>query len=78
MKNIIVALVNDVLETMYKLKKQEVVTSDEIMDFLKRARPDITEAELRRALMVLELYGKVYVRRITKGGREFYQVSRRH
>ncbi|MEL9989967.1 MAG: hypothetical protein QXP98_03605 [Thermoproteus sp.] len=78
MKNITVALVNDVIETIYKLRRQEQMTSEEIMEFLKRARPDITEAELRKALMVLELYGKIYVRRITKGGKEIYQITRRH
>ncbi len=78
MKNITVALVNDAIETIYKLKRQETVTSEEIMEFLKRARPDITEAELRKALMILELYGKIHVKRIVKGGKEFYQVSKRH
>ncbi|MGC8583765.1 MAG: hypothetical protein ACP5I3_09325 [Thermoproteus sp.] len=77
MKNITVALVNDVIETIHRLKRQEVMTSDEIQEFLKRARPDITEAEIRKALMVLELYGKIHVRRLVKGGKEVYQIVKR-
>ncbi|MCI4465102.1 MAG: hypothetical protein RXQ56_07345 [Thermoproteus sp.] len=78
MKNITVDLVNDVIETIYKLKRQEVMTSEEIQEFLRRARPDITEAEIRKALMVLELYGRIHVRKLVKGGKEIYQVVKRH
>lgn len=78
MKNITVALVNDVIETIYKLRRQEVMTSEEIQELLRRARPDITEAEVRKALMILELYGKIHVRRMVKGGKEIYQIIRRH
>lgn len=77
MKGLAVALVQDVIETFYKLRKQEVVTSDEIMELLKRARPDITEADVRKALMVLELHGKIYVKRVVKGGKDVYQITRR-
>jgi len=78
MKNITVDLVNDLIETIYKLKRQEVMTSEEIQEFLRRARPDITEAEIRKALMVLELYGRIHVRKLVKGGKEIYQVVKRH
>ncbi|KUO87216.1 MAG: hypothetical protein RQ839_10950 [Thermoproteus sp.] len=78
MKNITVDLVNDVIETIYKLKRQEVMTSEEIQEFLRRARPDITEAEIRKALMVLELHGRIHVRKLVKGGKEIYQVVKRH
>lgn len=77
MRGIALALVSDVIDTLFKLRRQEVITSDEVMEFLRRARPDVTEAELRKALMILELHEKIYVRKIKKENKEYYQIIKR-
>lgn len=77
MRGIALALVSDVIDTLFKLRRQEVITSDEVMEFLRRARPDVTEAELRKALMILELNEKIYVRKIKKENKEYYQIIKR-
>lgn len=77
MRNIVVTVVSDAIDALLKQKKQEVITSEDVMKMLKMTRLDVSEAELRKALMLLELYGKIHVRKIRKENREIYQITRR-
>jgi len=71
----ILTTVGNVLEML--LKRQESVTSDDIKSVLARAGIQISDSELAKALMTLEIYKKIYVRRVKRENREVFQVFKR-
>ncbi|AAL62960.1 hypothetical protein [Pyrobaculum aerophilum] len=71
----IITTVGNIIEML--LKRQETITSEDVKTLLKRANINISEEELTKALMVLELYKKIYVKRTKREGRDIYQISRR-
>ncbi|MFB6490623.1 MAG: hypothetical protein TU35_005155 [Thermoproteus sp. AZ2] len=77
MRNIVVTVVSDAIDALLRQKRQEVITSEDLMKMLKMTRLEVSDAELRKALMLLELYGKIYVKKIRKENREIYQIIKR-
>jgi hypothetical protein len=73
--SMIVTIVGNIIDML--LKKQETTTSEDVKTVLKRANIQISDSELIHALMTLEIYKKIYVRRIRREGREIFQISRR-
>jgi len=71
----IVTIIGNLIEML--LKKQESVTSEDIKMLLKRANIQVSESEFIKALMVLEIYKKVHVKRIKREGKEIFQITRR-
>ncbi|MGC9130040.1 MAG: hypothetical protein ACP5H5_00475 [Pyrobaculum sp.] len=71
----IITTVGNVIEML--LKRQETITSDDVKTLLKRANVNISDEELMKALLTLEIYKKIYVRRVKREGRDIYQISRR-
>lgn len=71
----IITTVGNIIEML--LKRQETITSEDVKTLLKRANINISEEELTKALMVLELYKKIYVKKTKREGRDIYQISRR-
>ncbi|ACB40899.1 hypothetical protein [Pyrobaculum neutrophilum] len=71
----IITTVGNVIEML--LRRQETITSEDVKLLLKRANIQISDAELIKALMVLEIYKKIHVRRVKREGREVYQISKR-
>nr|KJR73879.1 MAG: hypothetical protein TU35_03275 [Thermoproteus sp. AZ2] len=73
----VVTVVSDAIDALLRQKRQEVITSEDLMKMLKMTRLEVSDAELRKALMLLELYGKIYVKKIRKENREIYQIIKR-
>jgi len=71
----ILTTVGNVVEML--LRRQESVTSDDIKSVLTRAGVQISDSELAKALMTLEIYKKIYVRRVRRENREVFQVFKR-
>ncbi|AET33595.1 hypothetical protein ODS41_09680 [Pyrobaculum sp. 3827-6] len=71
----IITTVGNVIEML--LKRQETITSDDVKTLLKRANVNISDEELMKALLALEIYKKIHVRRVKREGRDIYQISRR-
>lgn len=71
----LLTIIANALETLFK--RSEVVTSDDIKTLMKMAKINISDSELSRILMTLEIYKKIYVRRIKKENREIYQIVKR-
>ncbi|MGC9050281.1 hypothetical protein [Pyrobaculum sp.] len=71
----IITTVGNVIEML--LKRQETITSDDVKTLLKRASVNISDEELMKALLALEIYKKIHVRRVKREGRDIYQISRR-
>ncbi|ABO09531.1 hypothetical protein [Pyrobaculum calidifontis] len=71
----ILTTVGNVVEML--LRRQESVTSDDIKSVLARAGVQISDSELAKALMTLEIYKKIYVRRVRRENREVFQVFKR-
>ncbi|MGC8993978.1 MAG: hypothetical protein ACP5J0_01160 [Pyrobaculum sp.] len=71
----IITTVGNVIEML--LKRQETITSDDVKTLLKRANVNISDEELVKALLALEIYKKIHVRRVKREGRDIYQISRR-
>ncbi|MEM0277944.1 MAG: hypothetical protein QW677_09810 [Pyrobaculum sp.] len=59
------------------LKRQESITSDDIKALLKRANINISDTDLVKILITLEIYKKIYVKKVKKDGRDVFQISRR-
>jgi len=71
----ILTTVGNVVEML--LRRQESVTSDDIKSVLARAGVQISDSELAKALMTLEIYKKIYVRRVRRENREVFQIFKR-
>ena len=71
----ILTTVGNVVEML--LRRQESVTSDDIKSVLARAGIQISDSELAKALMTLEIYKKIYVRRVRRENREVFQIFKR-
>lgn len=71
----IITAVGNVIEML--LRRQETITSDDVKTLLKRANVNISDEELMKALLALEIYKKIHVRRVKREGRDIYQISRR-
>jgi ribosomal protein L12E/L44/L45/RPP1/RPP2 len=71
----IVTIIGNLIEML--LKKQESVTSEDIKMLLKRANIQVSESEFIKALMILEIYKKIQVKRIKREGKEIFQITRR-
>jgi len=71
----IVTTIGNLIEML--LKKQESVTSEDIKMLLKRANIQVSESEFIKALMILEIYKKIHVKRIKREGKEIFQITRR-
>jgi arginine repressor len=71
----IVTIIGNLIEML--LKKQESVTSEDIKMLLKRANIQVSESEFIKALMTLEIYKKIHVKRIKREGKEIFQITRR-
>jgi len=71
----ILTTVGNVVEML--LRRQESVTSDDIKSVLARAGIQISDSELAKALMTLEIYKKIYVRRVKRENKEVFQVFKR-
>ncbi|AFA40546.1 hypothetical protein Pogu_2519 [Pyrobaculum oguniense TE7] len=59
------------------LRRQESITSDDIKALLKRANINISDSDLVKILITLEIYKKIYVKKVKKDGRDVFQISRR-
>jgi hypothetical protein len=71
----IVTIIGNLIEML--LKKQESVTSEDVKMLLKRANIQVSESEFIKALMILEIYKKIHVKRIKREGKEIFQITRR-
>jgi len=71
----ILTTVGNVVEML--LRRQESVASEDIKSVLARAGVQISDSELAKALMTLEIYKKIYVRRVRRENREVFQVFKR-
>jgi len=71
----ILTAVGNVVEIL--LRRQESVTSEDIKSVLARAGVQISDSELAKALMTLEIYKKIYVRRVRRENREVFQIFKR-
>jgi len=71
----IVTTIGNVIEML--LKRQETVTSEDVKMLLKRANIQISESEFIKALMILEIYKKIYVKKVKREGKEIFQITRR-
>jgi hypothetical protein len=71
----IVTTIGNVIEML--LKRQETVTSEDVKMLLKRANIQISESEFIKALMILEIYKKIHVKKIKREGKEIFQITRR-
>ncbi|ABP51890.1 MAG: hypothetical protein OWQ51_00140 [Pyrobaculum arsenaticum] len=59
------------------LRRQESITSDDVKALLKRANINISDTDLVKILITLEIYKKIYVKKAKKEGRDVFQISRR-
>jgi hypothetical protein len=71
----IVTTIGNLIEML--LKKQESVTSEDVKMLLKRANIQISESEFIKALMILEIYKKIHVKKVKREGKEIFQITRR-
>ncbi|MFN7104970.1 MAG: hypothetical protein ACK4M3_00030 [Pyrobaculum sp.] len=71
----ILTTVANVIEML--LKKQEIITSEDVKTVLKRANIQISDVELAKILMTLEIYKRVYVRRTKREGKDVFQITKR-
>jgi len=71
----IVTTIGNVIEML--LKRQETVTSEDVKMLLKRANIQISESEFIKALIILEIYKKIHVKKIKREGKEIFQITRR-
>lgn len=71
----ILTTVGNIIEML--LKKQEVITSEDVKTILKRANIQISDVELAKILITLEIYKKIYVRRVKREGKDVFQITKR-
>jgi hypothetical protein len=71
----IITTIGNIIEML--LKRQDTVTSEDVKMVLKRANIQISESEFIKALLVLEIYKRIHVRKIKREGKEIFQISKR-
>jgi len=71
----IVTTIGNLIEML--LKRQESVTSEDVKMLLKRANIQISESEFIKALIILEIYKKIHVKKVKREGKEIFQITRR-
>jgi hypothetical protein len=71
----IIAIIGNIIEIL--LRRQDSVTSEDVKMLLKRANIQISDSEFIKALMILEIYKKIHVKKIKREGREIFQITRR-
>jgi hypothetical protein len=71
----IITTIGNIIEIL--LRRQDSVTSEDVKMLLKRANIQISDSEFIKALMILEIYKKIHVKKIKREGREIFQITRR-
>jgi len=71
----IITTIGNIIEIL--LRRQDSVTSEDVKMLLKRANIQISDSEFTKALMILEIYKKIHVKKIKREGREIFQITRR-
>jgi hypothetical protein len=71
----IITTIGNIIEIL--LRRQDSVTSEDVKMLLKRANIQISDSEFIKALMILEIYKKIYVKKIKREGRDIFQITRR-
>lgn len=69
LRNIVLALLD---------KRQGVLIDKELLRLLKNQRTTVTQDELDRTLMELEIAGQIHVQQITKTKRKIERIGERH
>jgi hypothetical protein len=71
----IITTIGNIIEIL--LRRQDSVTSEDVKMMLKRANIQISDSEFIKALMILEIYKKIHVKKIKREGRDIFQITRR-
>jgi hypothetical protein len=71
----IITTIGNIIEIL--LRRQDSVTSEDVKMLLKRANIQISDSEFVKALMILEIYKKIHVKKIKREGRDIFQITRR-
>ena len=71
----IITTIGNIIEIL--LRRQDSVTSEDVKVLLKRANIQISDSEFIKALMILEIYKKIHVKKIKREGRDIFQITRR-
>ncbi|MDT7875078.1 MAG: hypothetical protein RQ859_06770 [Pyrobaculum sp.] len=71
----IITTIGNIIEIL--LRRQDSVTSEDVKMLLKRANIQISDSEFIKALMILEIYKKIHVKKIKREGRDVFQITRR-
>jgi hypothetical protein len=64
----IITTIGNIIEIL--LRRQDSVTSEDVKMLLKRANIQISDSEFIKALMILEIYKKIHVKKIKREGRD--------
>jgi hypothetical protein len=70
----IITTIGNIIEIL--LRRQDSVTSEDVKMLLKRANIQIPDSEFIKALMILEIYKKIHVKKIKREGRDIFQITR--
>ncbi len=70
-----ITTIGNIIEIL--LRRQDSVTSEDVKMLLKRANIQISDSEFIKALMILEIYKKIHVKKIKREGRDIFQITRR-
>jgi hypothetical protein len=71
----IITTIGNIIEIL--LRRQDSVTSEDVKMLLKRANIQISDSEFIKALMILEIYKKIHVKKIKRERRDIFQITRR-
>jgi len=62
----IITTIGNIIEML--LRRQDSVTSEDVKMLLKRANIQVSDSEFIKALMTLEIYKKIHVKKIKREG----------
>ncbi len=71
----IITTVGNIIEML--LRRQDSVTSEDVKMLLKRANIQVSDSEFIKALITLEIYKKIHVKKIKREGKEIFQITKR-
>ena len=71
----IITTIGNIIEML--LKRQDSVTSEDVKMLLKRANIQISDSEFIKALITLEIYKKIHVKKTKREGKEIFQITKR-
>jgi len=71
----IITTIGNIIEML--LRRQDSVTSEDVKMLLKRANIQISDSEFIKALITLEIYKKIHVKKIKREGKEIFQITKR-